>query len=69
MLYDHRTKEARRYFEMALKRERGEAAKTRLNRILKDFPTVTKIAQRSWKIAGKYEKKKRELSWRHRRRA
>jgi hypothetical protein len=66
MLYDHKLKEARRYFEMALRREKGDAARMRLKKILKDFPTVAKIAQRSWKIAGKYEKKERELSWRHR---
>jgi hypothetical protein len=69
MLYDHKMKEARRYFEMALKRENGDAARARLKKILKEFPTVAKIAQRSWKIAGKYKKKERELSWRHRKRA
>jgi hypothetical protein len=66
MLYNYDMKGARRYFKAALESASNDAARQRLTKILKILPTVAKIAQRSWKIAGKYKKEKRELRWRHR---
>ena len=68
MLYNHDMKGARRYFEAALKVERNDAARERLTKILKILPTFAKIAQRSWKIAGKYKEEKKPdlLLWRRR---
>ena len=67
MLYNYDTRGTRRYFKAALKGASNDAARERLTKILKILPTLAKIAQRSWKIAGKYKKEKKPKLRRKRR--
>jgi nucleotide-binding universal stress UspA family protein len=58
MLYESKTERARRYFEQALKSVKvGSPRHRRLTVVLANLDVVSKIAQRFWELARKYEAK------------
>jgi hypothetical protein len=66
MLYRSRDAEAEKYFKMALNSVKGGSVRyRRLQTVLSNFPTVAKIARRTWMKSGKYAKEEaRKISWR-----
>jgi nucleotide-binding universal stress UspA family protein len=55
MLYESNTERAREYFEEALQSVKvGSARHRRLTIVLANLAIVSKIAKRSWELAGKY---------------